>query len=210
MQQYRGNFLNTFHREKQGTENEIVKFSDFFKIEESIFSEFDKKDISVTKLKDGKFFVSNCKDKGFFVEKNSNIDKIPNVSIYYKKLQKNIGKITDLYGFTNRYFENIIELLSNDSDSKGLGEFTSEFLERSRNNLMVGKINIENLFTIGYEGNGNRILLDLDNRIYIYAHDLATRYYQTIDNVPHNTFLTMPKLLTLNDFLNVFVTEFFK
>lgn len=89
------NFLNTFHREKQGTENEIVKFSDFFKIEESIFSEFDKKDISVTKLKDGKFFVSNCKDKGFFVEKNSNIDKIPNVSIYYKKLQKNIGKITD-------------------------------------------------------------------------------------------------------------------
>ena len=45
------NFLNTFHREKQGTENEFVKFSDFFKIEESIFSEFDKKDISVTKLK---------------------------------------------------------------------------------------------------------------------------------------------------------------
>ena len=83
------NFLNTFHREKQGTENEIVKFSDFFKIEESIFSEFDKKDISVTKLKDGKFFVSNCKDRGFFVEKNSNIDKIPNVSINYKKLQKN-------------------------------------------------------------------------------------------------------------------------
>ena len=72
---------------------------------------------------------------------------------------------------------------------------------------MVGKINIENLFTIGYEGKGNRILLDL---VYIYAHDLATRYYQTIDNVPHNTFLAMPKLLTLNDFLNGFLTEFFK
>lgn len=202
------NFLNSFHREKQGVDNEIVKFSDFFKIEGEFFSEINKKDISITKLNDGKFFVSNCKDKGFFVEKNSNIDKVIDVSIDYKKLQKNIGKITDIYGFTNRYFENIFELFSNDSDSKGLGEFTSEFLARSHNKPIIGKIDIENFYTIGYEGNGNRILLDKDNQIYIYAHDLATRYYQKIDNIPQNTILIIPNLLTLNDFVSSFFTEF--
>lgn len=201
-------FLDTFHYEHKENENKVLMFSDFFKTDENILAEFGKEHISITDLKNGKFFVSNCRSKGFFLEQNSDIDNLAEISIEYKNLQKAIGKATDLFGFTNRYFENIIELFSNDIDSKGLGEFTSEFLERSNNKQIVGNININNLYTIGYEGNGNRILLDKDNNVYIYAHDLATRFYRKIDEVPQNTFMYIPKLQNLNDFVINFFNEF--
>jgi len=201
-------FLNTFHRENQESENSIKRFSDFFKINENNFSDFNEKKISVTKLKDGKYFISNLNSKGFFVEKNNDIENVSNISEIYTKTQKAIGKVSDLFGFTNRYFENLVELFSNDKDSIGLGELTSEFLEYSSNLRIVGNIDIDNLFTIAYEANGNRILLDKNNQIYIYGHDLITHHFQKIDGIPKNTFYRIPKIFTLNDFVINFFNDF--
>ena len=202
-------FLNIFHRENQATEIAVTKFSDFFSIPQKWMGSFASMNISITKLKNGKYFISNGKSKGFFLENNSDIEKIPNVSCEYKELQKSLGKITDLFGFTNRYFENIIEIFSNDSESIGLGEFTAEYLNRTKKEKNVETINIDNLFTIAYEANGNRILLDNNNNIYIYGHDLAVHHYQVIDDVPKNTFYKIPNIYTLSEFVVCFFKDFF-
>lgn len=204
-------FLNTFHQENQATKTEIRKFYDFFSVSEKLKLEnsFAGINVSVVSLKNGKYFISNEKSKGFFLDRNSDIEKVQDITSEYKELQKSFGKITDLFGFTNRYFENIVELFSNDRESIGLGDFTEEFLSRTDNETVLGSININKLFTIAYEANGNRIVLDNDNHIYIYAHDLMTHHYQIIRGIPKNTFYKIPNINTLSEFLIAFLEDFF-
>ena len=45
--------------------------------------------------------------------------------------------------------------------------------------------------------------MDYDNNVYIYAHDLATRFYQKIDEVPQNTFMYIEKIDATDDNDNV-------
>lgn len=202
-------FIKTFHRENLMIENQTQTFMDFFPNISKDSSPYNENEISITKLKNGKFFISNGASKGFFLERNTDIEIISAVSEEYRKIQKSVGKVTDLFGFTNRYFENIIELFPNDKDSIGLGDFTAEFLGRTNNERIIGEINIDNLFTIAYEANGNRIVLNKNNCIYIYGHDLATHHYQKINGIPDNTFYTIPQINSLNDFLEAFWNDFF-
>ena len=137
-------------------------------------------------------------------------DKLENINTEYKKIQKSIGKITNLFGFENRYLENITELLSNDADSFGLGVFTEEFNNRIRNNEQKNKIDINTLFTIGYEGNGNRLILDKNNNLYIYGHDLISSNYDTLEDFPPNTFYSIPNIKNLTDLISMFFDDFVK
>lgn len=77
-----------------------------------------------------------------------------------------------------------MEIFSNDEASEGLGDFSTEFLERSDNRRIVGNIDIDRIFTMAYEGNGNRIILTKENSVYIYAHDLTTHHYETLKEIP--------------------------
>lgn len=203
-------YLKTFSYQSQEVNNKIMKFSDFFSLDYDDISHINDSTINITSLTNGKFFVSNCKTKGFFLDKNSKIETIDSISVEYRKMQRKIGKITDLFNFDNRYFMNIIEIFSDGEYSNSLGEFTSEFLKRNRDMRTAGNINIDEIFTIAYEGNGNRIVLTKDNSVYIYAHDLQTRYYEQINEMPKNTFFAIPKIHSFNDFVKAFFEDFVK
>ncbi len=202
-------YIETFSFQSKENNHEIVSFSDFFK-ELSIFSDYKNISISVTYLNNENFFISNNHTKGFFLERDISIDKLENINTEYKKIQKSIGKITNLFGFENRYLENITELLSNDADSFGLGVFTEEFNNRIRNNEQKNKIDINTLFTIGYEGNGNRLILDKNNNLYIYGHDLISSNYDTLEDFPPNTFYSIPNIKNLTDLISMFFDDFVK
>ena len=77
---------------------------------------------------------------------------------------------------------------SNDKDSHGLNLFHDEFMGKSNNHEIVGGINIDRVFTIGYETNGNRIVLTKDNYVYIYVYDLVIHHYEKVHGIPKNTF----------------------
>ena len=114
------NFLDRFSRKNQEIENQDMKFADFFKFNLKGLEYLNEKMISVTRLDNSKYFISNCKTKGFLLEKNADINKLNAVTQKYKDLQNAVGKITDLFGFTNKYFVNIVEIFSNDEASNGL------------------------------------------------------------------------------------------
>jgi len=202
------NFLDRFSRKNQEIENQDMKFADFFKFNLKGLEYLNEKMISVTRLDNSKYFISNCKTKGFLLEKNADINKLNAVTQKYKDLQNAVGKITDLFGFTNKYFVNIVEIFSNDEASNGLGDFSTEFLERSDNRRIVGNIDIDRIFTMAYEGNGNRIILTKENFVYIYAHDLATHHYEKVKEIPKNTFFAIPKMYSLEEFVIAFFDDF--
>lgn len=202
-------FLDKFSRGSHEIENKNVRIVDFFNLNFIKDMEFlNEKIISITLLNNGKYFISNSKTKGFVLEMNNDIESINDISSEYKELQKNIGKITSLFGFKNKYFQNISELFSNDEDSRGLGFFYEEFMERSDNRKILGNINIDRIFTIAYEANGNRIVLTNDNCVYIYAHDLVTHYYEKLDGMPKNTFHLIPQMNSLKEFVKAFFNDF--
>ena len=156
----------------------------------------------------GKYFISNQENKGFSLEQNSNINKLENINSTYKSYQQKIGKITEIFGFENDYFKNLIEVLSNDELSKGLGDYTNKFLRKSKNIRKFENIDIDKIFTIAYEANGNRIVINNENEIYIYAHDLIESRYEIINDIPKNTFYKIPKISTLEEFIKAFFEDF--
>lgn len=201
-------FLKTFSRENLEIENKDISFHDFFGGSSDVLKPLGNSRISVTKLTDGKTFVSNFKSKGFFIEESTNVGNILGITSEYKTLKKSVGKITDLFGFKNRCLANIVEIFSDDKDSEGLGCFTDEFLARSKNTRKISNIDIDKIFTIAYEANGNRIVLTENGSVYIYAHDLDASQYEKIENVPKNTFYAIPGAKTLNDFVMMFFADF--
>lgn len=203
------NFLDKFSQDSHEIESKSVRIVDFFSLDFIKDMKFlSEKMISVTLLDNGKYFISNCKTKGFVLERNNDIESINDISPKYKEFQKNIGKITSLFGFKNKYFQNISELFSNDEDSHGLGDFYEEFMERSDNYKTLGNINIDRIFTIAYEANGNRIVLTNDNYVYIYAHDLIMHHYEKLNEIPSNTFYLIPQMHSLEEFVKAYFNDF--
>ena len=81
-------FIKTFHRENLMIENQSQTFMDFFPNISKDFSMYNENEISITKLKNGKFFISNGASKGFFLERNTDIEIISAVSEEYRKIKK--------------------------------------------------------------------------------------------------------------------------
>ena len=100
-------FIKTFHRENLMIENQTQTFMDFFPNISKDSSTYNENEISITKLKNGKFFISNGASKGFFLERNTDIEIISAVSEEYRKIQKSVGKVTDLFGNEQRYDKDI-------------------------------------------------------------------------------------------------------
>lgn len=202
------NFLEYFSQQSKAEKTNSLFFSDFFDCSLSCFKNYKKDKINITKLNNGKYFISNQENKGFSLEQNSNINKLENINSTYKSYQQKIGKITEIFGFENDYFKNLIEVLSNDELSKGLGDYTNKFLRKSKNIRKFENIDIDKIFTIAYEANGNRIVINNENEIYIYAHDLIESRYEIINDIPKNTFYKIPKISTLEEFIKAFFEDF--
>ena len=154
-----------------------------------------------------RFFESGL--SGFLAKPATEI--ISHILPLHRKFVQEIGIVSDLYGFTNTYLQNLAELFSCDKASQDvenlMEDFQTKYTESEAERAPLGKSPLEGLITFAYETNGNRFMYNTQGEVFLYGMDHAYADIKQVSGYPKYTLYQVPQFHTFNDFVFFFMNN---
>ncbi len=130
----------------------------------------------------------------------------------HKSIVQEIGVISDLYNFSDKYLQNITDAFLCHVPQEHSNILQENLEETCKENTLAFPVNstvqLEDLTIFAYEANGNVFLYNAAGEVFLYANDHCYKNLIPVAGYPESTLYHLEDMPKFENFVKIFLNNF--